>query len=227
LLPDIDITASRAILQSFRNKLSSLQYSLEKGIQANRERKEIQARLSKATKLRRDTDIYATALVRLHKKFISEDLAFKDRRLLFLSERITENVSYVFPYEGFKVKVKSDFKNRNSKTTLEIIDKKGRTRLPHINEGKLLQELISFSSAIGINESAGCVIIPMDEAFAASDSDNLGKLAELIELAISKGMQIMMVEQSADGYKNLPRREFRLEKNHATEITSLVEVTDY
>lgn len=226
MLHNVDMVAARSKLAAFRGNLVSLQRKLEEGKRLNREREELQRKLSDARKLRQQTATYVGALNKLQKRFITEDLEYKDRRLAFVSKLITDNVAAIFPFEGFTVSLLSDFKYKSSRTHLRITDRNNRKRLPHINEGKLMQELISYSSALGINESSGCYILYADEALAASDQDNLGKIAELTRNALDKGIQIIMIEQSENGYKNLPRREFHLEKDHVNQRTVLVNVID-
>jgi hypothetical protein len=225
-LPEVDLIACRSRLESYRNKVYSMKKSLDDGRRTNKERETLEAEVAHVGDLVQSTDLLKNVMINLHNKCVNEDIAFKNRRLGSVGEYITENIQIIFPFENLVAKVKTEPK-RGAKTKLVLIDSDGFERLPHVSEGKLLQELISFSGSFGIIKSFGVPLLYMDESFAASSPENLAKLGDLIKESVDSGMQIIRIEQSPEGYKNIPRREIHLIKDPVRKAVVVKQVLDY
>ena len=181
----------------------------------------------KVTELQRDLQAYVNNLEIFYKLVSHEYANYKQRRLDFLSNYIDENVNAIFPHEHYKTKIEVDFKNKSGKAYLSIIDKNGKVGLPYVSSGKMLQQLISFSSAIGIAECLGKNKFYMDEAFAASDMENSAKVGLLLQKILAEDFQVILIEQKDDIYKDIPRREINITKDVITGEIKVSKIEDY
>ena len=168
-------------------------------------------------------------LYSIYVKFLTnEDHNFKQRRLEYLEKYIDSNLDIIFPNECFKSHIEFDYSYNSQKVSLTLIDREGKVRIPSICEGSLLQQLIGFSAAVAITECLGSNKFYMDEAFSASSMENKSKIADLLKkLVQDSGFQIILIEQSDDIYKDIPRREIYLNKDEITAEVSVVKTIDY
>lgn len=170
-------------------------------------------------------------LLNVYKIFInllvSEDNAFKEKRLRYLEAYIDKNLEIIFPNENFKSKIDFDYSYNNQKVALYLIDNEGKVRIPSVCEGSFLQQLIGFSAAVGIIECLGSNKLYMDEAFSASSMENLSKISGLLKKLLEAGSQIIIIEQKDDIFKDLPRREINIEKDAINGFVKVVNTTDY
>ena len=123
--------------------------------------------------------------------------------------------------------MKFDYSRNNQRVKLTLVDPSGEERNPRMSEGMMLQQLISFSSAVGLTECMNGNKIYMDEAFSASSPENLTKVSALLQTLIDRDFQIILIEQEDDIYKDLPRREIRLFKDPILKEAQVVSTTDY
>lgn len=158
---------------------------------------------------------------------VSEDNAFKEKRLRYLEAYIDKNLEIIFPNEGFKSKIDFDYSYNNQKVTLYLVDRENKIRIPSVCEGSFLQQLIGFSAAVGIIECLGSNKLYMDEAFSASSMENLTKISGLLKKLLDEGSQILIIEQKNDIFKDLPRREINIEKDAIDECVNILSVVDY
>lgn len=157
-----------------------------------------------------------------------EDGDYKRRRLEFLSSYIKKNLNIVFPYDNLDVKVQTDFKNNRNKATLELWDEnKKKAFIPKMNQGGLGKQLISFSAATALVECKDRKFLLLDEPFSESAPDKLSIVSTILNELLNKGMQIILIEHKDEVYKELPRREFVLEKDALTSSVKVLSVTDY
>jgi len=152
---------------------------------------------------------------------------YKQRRMDFLSNYVENNIATIFPNKGYKAKIRIDSRYNKQRAVLELISKNGYVGIPHMNSGKLLQELISFSSAIAIAECLGRDKFYMDEAFAASSPENLTKVGLLLKKLVDEKFQILLIEQKDDIYKDIPRREIHIREDELTSEVKVVSTLDY
>ena len=189
---------------------------------------EVKAKYDKTKDLLNDI----STLKQLFSIFISlltnEDHNFKERRVKYLEKYIDNNLDIIFPNECFKSKIDFDFSYNSQKVSLTLLDREGRERIPSVCEGSLLQQLIGFSAAVAIAECLGYDKFYMDEAFSASSMENKSKIANLLKKLVEEsGFQIILIEQSDDIYKDIPRREIYLKKDEITAAVSVVKTIDY
>ena len=218
-------------LYSISGMLTTLLYDKKKKLddarRANRELEQIQSNLAQVSELKDDLETKINEFTILDKLVNKEDTNYKQRRLGFLSEYIDENLNIIFPNDGFKTKINCDLTYNSPKVSLKLMNNLGRVSTPQIGEGKLCQQLISFSSSAAIAECMGLKSIYMDEAFTASSPENATKAGQLLKSLIAKGFQILLIEQNDDIYKDLTRREIVLKRDYIEKSVIVCEEKDY
>lgn len=161
----------------------------------------------------------------LLEKARTEDAEFKNRRIEYMSDVITDFVGELFPNDGYVAKVICDTK-RGFTAHLQLTDKNGNIRLIHMSEGKFNQSLISFGSSVSISLKLGANKLYTDECFSVSDTSNIVKVSEFYDRLREDGVQIFMIEQKPEGYKNLRRREIRLTRDDVDNVVLRPEIVD-
>ena len=212
----------------FKNEQNMRKLKLKEGIESNKKKEYLSAKLRKAEELRNRVEILKTAMRRVNVLAKEEDQAFKRRRLGFLSDRTTEYISRIFPMHQFRVKFEFDM-HRGKRTQIRVLDDNGNSRVVHIQEGRMLQTVLAYASAEAITEALGSEIMYMDEPFSVSSDLNLTKVSKTIGESVQRGMQLIVIEQRAEAYKDLPRREFHLKLEEGADIQTVLppEVYDY
>lgn len=171
-------------------------------------------------------DIYRNKLKVVSSRVIKENDSFRTGRLKYLSGTITEAIERIFPAKSLKAEVTCDFKRKNA-VDLRLTDQNGNTSKPYVNNGKLMQYLISFASVSKIAESLGCHTLFVDEAFGVAAENKLSVIGELVQQKVDEGMQIILVSQNKALYADVPRREIRLKydyENSRAVLDSIVDV---
>lgn len=213
----VQVAEYKKLLTQVNHTLSQKKSEVSRQKTLNDERLDLENELQETTALQTYTNQIKLANKTLHDKVYNEDKAFKQRRLNFLSSVVTEYISEVFPDRGFTAKLECTFSYGDVNPNLKLFDRLQRQRIITLQEGMFLQSLISYAATIGMIESLGVKILYSDEAFSVSDPENLGKVAELKRFLLGRINQIIEIEQSNAGYKNLPRREIHLEYDPLTD----------
>lgn len=209
------------------NKLNNLKVKLEVAKENNKNIKELETNYEKVCEVESSLDEYVQLLKIFSKVCADEDNAYRERRIKYITSYIDKNIQIIFPDEGFASRLKFDYSRNNQRVKLTLVDPSGEERNPRMSEGMMLQQLISFSSAVGLTECMNGNKIYMDEAFSASSPENLTKVSALLQTLIDRDFQIILIEQEDDIYKDLPRREIRLFKDPILKEAQVVSTTDY
>lgn len=155
-----------------------------------------------------------------------EEIAFKERRLAYISGKITEQLDYIFTEKGLRSEITCNFERNNMKLKLGLVDDSGVVRPPYLTEGKFAQQLISFSAAAACTELLGKNILYLDESFSNASQDNLEKTQKILNSHREKGFQIVLISQSSVLFNDLPRREIHLHSEDGKYV-SRVEYKDF
>lgn len=208
----------RVDLNFFNNKIHDNELHLERAKVLNEQIQELNAKRLSAELLLQKIQEYLDDLVLLKSMSIAESKAFKKRRLQYLNQSITDELAKIFPEEHFTAQIETDFKYGSDKAQLVLIDQSGKKRIPYISEGKLCQYMLSFSSTVGTIKGLGKHNIYIDEAFGAASQNKLVELGNILGPVLDEGIQIILVSQHSELYENLPRREFRLQKDYSPDM---------
>lgn len=223
----INMTDLKYIIANAENDIMNKKIQLEKAKDTNHRMERMKSDLNDVTTTANELETYLRNLEIFDRLANQEDTNYKTRRLDYLSTYIEDNLAIIFPNEQFKCKIDYDYKYKSSKAQLKLQPKSGKHRLPSIAEGKLCQELISFSSAVAITDCMGISGFYLDEAFAASSPENLTKAGKLLHKLIESGYQILLIEQKDDIYKDLPRNEIHLEKSPINDEVIVKDIVTY
>lgn len=211
----------------FRDKIVGKKMKLERSKVMNQELAKLQVRKEKVTEAVLELEQYLSTLSYFKKIALAEDVEFRDRRVEYLNELITEKLQDFFPYSDLRAKIAYNDKYNNTKAELRLIDTNGNVRKPAISEGKLCQYLINFAAVDGVVSSLGYNNIYIDEAFGVSSQDNLPRVGAMLKNSIDAGMQIILVSQNAELYSGIPRHELHLQIDAITQKGKLQKIVDY
>lgn len=212
--------------QYVSSKIVDMKMQLERANATNQQYEELDRKRLELVELNQSYEKYLSDLKRLKLMVTEEDSNFKQRRVNYLNEIITEKVSQFFPDEEFKAKITYDTRYNTVKAGLVLIDPYGNFRKPSIAEGQLCQYLISFAAIDGIISSINKHNIYIDEAFGVSSKENLVKVGEMLAKSAASGMQIILISQDAGIYEDIDHREITIYKDSATGSTVVDSIVD-
>lgn len=156
--------------------------------------------------------LYVNILKNLLLSAKKQDNEYKLRRKVYIEDMIKSNLDFIFPQENIEVSLNIETERNKQKIKLKLKEENDTAfRSPKNSSGGLAQQLISFSSSMGIINLLGKHKFFIDEAFGNGDPENKEKLSKLLE-SYSKDNQIFMISQGDELYKNIPHREIKLEK---------------
>lgn len=211
------------------NIIRNNKYAKERYEECNREYVDVITKLDEAKELK----VIYNNLMHFTNEAYTE---YKNKRNNLLEMSIGNSIDRLFVEEDFTPRITSYPYNGKILTKLELISSDGDglnlgeedIRVPKYSEGGFLQQLIGYSSSMTILELLGSKTLLIDEAFSnASDNKRNAMQQILYEHSVVKGIQIIVVSQSDALYKDLPRRQFNLNRNFKTKVTYLESVTDY
>lgn len=208
-------------------QLNNMRLDLERSKEANKQIKKLRSRESYAKLLMENIDNYLNKLKFLKKVIIVEETNFRERRIDYINTNITEALLKIFPEENFTASVDCDIYRGKSYAQLVLRDPSGNERLPHIQEGKMCQYLISFAAVKGVTTALGSDVIYIDEAFGAASSDNIQKMGPILNEIVESGVQIILVSQNSNLYSNVPHREIIFHKDPVQKKVIVDEISDY
>ena len=214
-------------LAIYDRKIIDKRLELERIIIKNRQIEQLRQKEADLIDLISSVSTYRDNLHTLNAIVQKEDNAFKERRIGYLNDEITENLLRIFPSKGFTARIDCDLKRGTGKASLKLIDKEGRVHIPYISEGKLCQYLISFAATIGAIKGLETNTIYIDEAFGVASADNLPKIGKILQDAISKDLQIILISQNASLYEEIPHRVLSLVEDPTDSSVILKDVKDY
>lgn len=222
----MNLNSIKSNKEYYRRRLTDLEIIAERARERNEMRQRLIVEREELEVLFKDINEYCQRLKELRSRAIKENDDFRTRRLEHLNNVITEGVSAIFPSRHLKAELICDFKRKNT-VKLKLTDEAGNDFRPHINNGKLMQYLISFTAVCGIAKSLGIQNIFIDEAFGVASSENLSKIGDIIREKIEEdGFQIILVSQNNALYMDVPRRQFNYRLDSELIKTNLVSVDD-
>lgn len=199
---------------------------LERAKIANKEREKLLVRRNEVQDLLDFTDSYLYDLKKLVVTLETEGNNFKNRRIEYLNQIITDSLNEIFVDDPLRAKVRCDF-SRTNEVNLELRDSDDNLLDPDMCSGKLQQYLISFASVAGITAGLGLKNLYVDEAFGVAAPEILGEIGKIIQNRIEQGLQVIMIAQNPGLYQDLPRKEIVLRKDPVTRAIEVVSETEY
>lgn len=153
------------------------------------------------------------AVSRLRDISISTAKRYRQTRLGILTKEIERNLELLLPEENFKVKI--DFRSIKDRYYADLYVSKsgGEWFLPKAQNGKFIQQIISFSAMYSVNKMRGCKVIFSDESLSSADKKSLTEIKPLLEELLSEGFQLVIIEHKEEMYKGICRKENLLIKD--------------
>jgi DNA repair exonuclease SbcCD ATPase subunit len=222
----LNTTIFRVSFNEFDAKVRSLKVSLNLSEELIKKRDMIQDRLNEAKSLRRDLELLKTEMKVITRVVRDEEVRFKEKRLRFVDDNITERLDIIFPSKGLVAETHCDFNHLQTKLRLYLKDRFGNLRPPYVTEGKGAQQLISFTAAESTLRLLGKNILYLDEAFSNASGETLEKIQPMLQKSVEDGFQLIVVSHSDEIYSNLSRREIHLE-SYDGEFVGNVVIKDF
>lgn len=210
----------------FNDSINRKKIELERARDRNKKIESLKAERDELKSLSDNVEIYRHKLKSLYQMVLKESSEYKDRRLGFLNDCITDALLEIFPDSGFSANIELTTSRNIDKAYVSLKDTKGNTRMPFMQEGKLCQYLVSFAAVKGVTAAAGYHNIYIDEAFGASSIDNLVKIGDILEDTAKKGTQFIVVSQNPALYSGIPRHEIHFHKDPISEKVVIDEIID-
>lgn len=211
----------------YRLKLHREQLRIESAIDTNRKFEKLKKQKVFADDLVADAKKQIADLQRLLQVIKVEEGNFRERRLNYIGECITQALEKIFPNERFRASVECDVSRGKNLAQLVLTDSSGNERMPFVQEGKMCQYLISFAAIRGVTEALGSDAVYIDEAFGAASLDNVQKVGPILEQMAESGTQIILVSQNPALYDGIAHREICFHKDDSEQRVVIDSVTDY
>lgn len=224
---EIKLSDIRILTANFNTGLVLARNKLNKAKETQAKREEL---LPKVKKAKECLDELETEIenMKIYRKLLErEDGIYQDNRTSFMESQIEESVARIFPTKNYKVNLKLKPFRGKLRASLTLKDKSGRISRPKMGEGKFCQQLISYSASCAISKTYSVDKICSDEVFSASSPGNLSKVGGILKDSIESGIQMILVEQQTEVYKDLPRREIHLKLDDVTLDVLPPEIIDY
>lgn len=206
----------------FERKLYERYANLERAKINNEMREKLVTKRDSLASIVSELKQYIATLKKVNAAIDTEDHQYKNRRLDYLNELITESLAKIFPDDLLEARVECDF-NRTNTVTLSLYDKYGNVLEPYMCSGKLQQYLISFASVAGIAAGLGKHNLYVDEAFGVAAPEILGEIGKVVQQNVENGTQVVIISQNPGLYQDLPRHEIHLQtdvKNQEVKVVS-------
>lgn len=153
-------------------------------------------------------------------------------RKAIIEKTVEENLMYLFPDEGFKVRINLDISRAGRESCQLLLGSKIETTgdmeysATTAQNGRFVRQLISVVVVYALNYLRGSDTLFMDEALASSDKTNLTRLEPLLNRMRASGMQIILVEHKPELYDGVDHRHFTLRKDRESGVTKIVQVEE-
>lgn len=150
----------------------------------------------------RGQQLYVTGLsqaIAVLERVISlQEKAWQDRVLRELEAEIIEELSYVYPTDGYTVSLTSRILRGKIHIEGFVRSNFADTMAGDISDtqGRLFQQIVSFSALIGIMKILGVNTVYIDEAFSGSSTQNIEKVNQLLRVLQTRGFNIILISQN-------------------------------
>lgn len=164
--------------------------------------------------------------IEIYKDFIK---SLKEQKQIYTEENISDleetvqtALDYIEPDKGYKVIIKyTHYRNKNG-LVLMLIDKRGNEVPPHILEGDMLNQVLSFTASTILAKKAGCKTVYYDECFGSANSRSLINIKKILESFSSLDMNFVLVSQNPILLTGLNRHRIELVQRNG-QIDEVVE----
>lgn len=159
----------------------------------------------------------------------SKESEWRKAVLELIESEIATDLAFVYPADGYQVNL--DSRVLRGKIHIEATvtstfakDIPGKIRG---TQGRLFQQVVSFSSLIAVMLLLGAKTIYMDEAFSGSAKKNVKKLNKLLLSLKERGFNLVLIAQDISMAEGLPANRMFLSRTVDNKTIIQEETSDY
>lgn len=168
-----------------------------------------------------------TRLLALQDKMNQVSIAYKEERQKYLQEISNEYLAKIFPDDNFCVKfVPSVYRNKEYIDLYSGHNEGGMSPL-EMQHGRLFRQFLGYIITVVIQKAKNCELLIMDEAMNSGDEETLMKITPVVKDLLNSGKQMIMIEHKHVLYENLPRLQYKLERDILDNSVNIVSETRY
>lgn len=135
--------------------------------------------------------------------------------LSVLEAEITKDLAFVYPADGYSVKLHSKVVRGKVHISASVqstfsSDLPGRIQK---TQGRLFQQIVSFSAMIGVMSLLGIKTVYMDEAFSCASKRNIDKLNALLSSLDERGYTLIVIAQDTSMAEGLDANRLFLSRS--------------
>lgn len=157
-----------------------------------------------------------------------QESAWRESVLSVLSSEIVNDLAFVYPSDGYQVNLSAKVsrgKIHISATVTSTFAKDFPGKIKG-TQGRLFQQVVSFSTLIGVMDLLGVKTIYMDEAFSGSAKKNIDKLNKLLLSLEQRGFNLVIIAQDITMAEGIPANRMFLSRSIDNKTTISQEVDD-
>lgn len=156
----------------------------------------------------------------------SEESKWREAILSILENEIVTDLTYVFPDDGYNIKLSTRVLRNKIHIEARVSsvftgDIPGKIRG---TQGRIFQQVVSFSSIIGVMDLLGIKTVYVDEAFSGSSKRNIRKVNALLDALRKRGFNLAMIAQDTSMADGIPANRLFLQRSLDNQTTITQEV---
>lgn len=158
----------------------------------------------------------------------NKESEWRDSILGVLSSEIVNDLAFVYPSDGYQVKLDAHVlrgKIHISATVTSTFAKDFPGRIRG-TQGRLFQQVVSFSALIGVMELLGIKTVYIDEAFSGSSKKNVKKLNKLLLHLRERGFNLIIIAQDITMAEGIPANRMFLSRSVDNKTVIVQEVEE-
>lgn len=134
----------------------------------------------------------------------TDESLWREGILSILENEISQDLAYVYPTDGYNINLTSRVLRGKIHIDAKVTSTFSASMPGRIQktQGRLFQQIVSFSALEGVMSLLGIKTIYVDEAFSGSSKKNVEKLNSLLQALQQRGYNLIIIAQDttiADG----------------------------
>ncbi len=139
---------------------------------------------------------------------------WRDSILGILSSQIARDLAFVYPTDGYQVSLSTRVLRGKIHVEARVTSTFAKDFPGKIKgtQGRLFQQVVSFSSLLGVMDMLGVKTVYIDEAFSGSAKKNVEKLNQLLASFEERGFNLVIIAQDITMADALPANRMFLSR---------------
>lgn len=153
---------------------------------------------------------------------------WRDGVLDVLASEIVSDLAFVYPSDGYQVNLNARVLRGKIHITATVTSTFARELPGKIRgtQGRLFQQVVSFSGLLGVMSLLGVKTVYIDEAFSGSAKKNVKKLNKLLLHLKERGFNLVIIAQDIAMAEGLPANRMFLSRSVDNKTSIVQEVDD-